>query len=244
MKCLGGKTRVAKHILPIMLEARGDRPWVEPFVGGANMIDKVDGRRIGNDIHPYLIALLRAVQEGWVPPTRISQEEYYAIKKAPQKYPNELVGFVGFLCSFAGGWFQGYARGNDLIRRNTSPTIDSKKTNYAERGSRVLVKQAEKFVGIDFRCGDYFKMEIPPHSLIYCDPPYVGKKQYKNRIDQEQFWDWCREKKAEGHLVYVSEHSAPDDFECIKAVQHETRVRQQGERIATIEKLFIPKTEK
>ena len=39
MKYLGSKNRIAKHILPIMLEHRkGNMCWVEPFVGGANTI--------------------------------------------------------------------------------------------------------------------------------------------------------------------------------------------------------------
>ncbi len=49
MKYLGSKNRIAKYILPIMLNNRHCRTWVEPFVGGANTIDKVDGKRIGND---------------------------------------------------------------------------------------------------------------------------------------------------------------------------------------------------
>lgn len=41
---MGSKNRIAKHLLPIMLkeaEKHGITKWVEPFVGGANMIDKV-----------------------------------------------------------------------------------------------------------------------------------------------------------------------------------------------------------
>ena len=49
MKYLGSKNRIAKEILPIMLKYRGERVWVEPFVGGANMIDKVHGHKIGCD---------------------------------------------------------------------------------------------------------------------------------------------------------------------------------------------------
>jgi len=44
MKYMGSKNRIAKHLLPIMLaecEKHGITKWVEPFVGGANMIDKV-----------------------------------------------------------------------------------------------------------------------------------------------------------------------------------------------------------
>jgi DNA adenine methylase len=48
MKYMGSKNRIAKYILPIMLaERKPDQWWVEPFVGGGNMIDKVDGNRIG-----------------------------------------------------------------------------------------------------------------------------------------------------------------------------------------------------
>ena len=43
MKYMGSKRRIAKYILPIMLEHRAPNQWwVEPFVGGGNMIDKVD----------------------------------------------------------------------------------------------------------------------------------------------------------------------------------------------------------
>ena len=41
---MGSKNRIAKHLLPIMLkeaEKHGITKWVEPFVGGGGMIDKV-----------------------------------------------------------------------------------------------------------------------------------------------------------------------------------------------------------
>lgn len=48
MKYMGSKARHAKELLPIILKDRKPGQWyVEPFVGGANMIDKVDGNRIG-----------------------------------------------------------------------------------------------------------------------------------------------------------------------------------------------------
>ena len=69
MKYMGSKNRIAKHILPIMLAERKEGQfWVEPFVGGANMIDKVDGNRIGADFNEYLISLWQELQKGWIPP--------------------------------------------------------------------------------------------------------------------------------------------------------------------------------
>jgi len=77
MKYMGSKARHAKHILPIILKDRKPDQWyVEPFVGGANVIDKVDGKRIGADINPYVIAMLDALSKGWVPPQQISKEVY------------------------------------------------------------------------------------------------------------------------------------------------------------------------
>jgi DNA adenine methylase len=48
MKYMGSKRRIAKEILPIILKDRKPSQWyVEPFCGGANIIDKVDGKRLG-----------------------------------------------------------------------------------------------------------------------------------------------------------------------------------------------------
>jgi DNA adenine methylase len=134
MQFMGSKNKIAKDILPIILELRKyGQFYVEPFVGGANLIDKVEGPRIGNDINPYLISLWQELLNGWIPPTIITQEQYSEIRKNPNNYPKELVGFVGFLCSFGGKWWGGYAKNN-------------KGDNYADRGSRMLLKQKDKLL--------------------------------------------------------------------------------------------------
>jgi DNA adenine methylase len=47
-----------------MLEYRKENAcWVEPFVGGANMIDKVEGKRIGADLNEYLIEALILIRD-------------------------------------------------------------------------------------------------------------------------------------------------------------------------------------
>jgi DNA adenine methylase len=61
---MGSKRRIAKEILPIILRDRKPNQWyVEPFVGGANLIDKVDGNRIGADINRYLIKALCLIRD-------------------------------------------------------------------------------------------------------------------------------------------------------------------------------------
>lgn len=60
---MGGKNRIVKELLPIILKDRQPNQWyLEPFVGGCNMIDKVEGNRIGNDANKYVIALFRELQ--------------------------------------------------------------------------------------------------------------------------------------------------------------------------------------
>lgn len=67
MQYLGGKFRLVKKLLPVMLaEKTADQCWVEPFVGGANVFTRIRGDKIGSDSHKYLISLLKAVQQGWV----------------------------------------------------------------------------------------------------------------------------------------------------------------------------------
>lgn len=64
MRYMGSKNRIAKYILPIMLaERKPDQWWVEPFVGGANMIDKVKGKRIGNDANKDCIDALKLIRD-------------------------------------------------------------------------------------------------------------------------------------------------------------------------------------
>lgn len=227
MNYMGSKNRIAKQLLSVMLpERKPGQLWVEPFVGGANMIDKVDGKRWGNDKHEYLIALLQAVSHGWVPPVNLSKDEYYAIKKYPEFYPTELVGFAGFLCSFAGKWRAGYA-------------TNKANRNYAAIGSRVLVKQSENLKGVYFTSVDYLDMVVPDDSFIYCDPPYADTAGYKGacKFDHGRFWDWCRLMSVMGHTVFISEYTAPDDFECILEVSHKTIVAI-GQHASRLEKLF------
>lgn len=62
MKYMGIKRRIYKDILPIML-SESYSWWVEPFVGGGNMIDKVSGSRLGSDINPYVIQALIDIRD-------------------------------------------------------------------------------------------------------------------------------------------------------------------------------------
>jgi hypothetical protein len=64
MRYTGNKSRIVKHILPIILKHRKQNQWfVEPFVGGANITAKVEGLRLASDTNKYLIEFYH--QEFW-----------------------------------------------------------------------------------------------------------------------------------------------------------------------------------
>jgi DNA adenine methylase len=61
---MGSKNRIAKHILPIILKDRKENQYyVEPFVGGGNIIDKVDGLRIGAYFNKYVVQELVSIRD-------------------------------------------------------------------------------------------------------------------------------------------------------------------------------------
>lgn len=226
----GSKRLLAKYIVPILKSARKPGQWyVEPFVGGANMLEHFDGPRIANDNNQYLIAMWRALTNGWQPPTNVSESEYYAIKQAQGNYPPELVAWVGITCSFGAKWFGSYARGGNFA--------GDRSQNYAQSAWNSVQRQLPKLQNVNWVCRDYNDLTMFPGSLIYCDPPYASVQHYKEKINHADFWQWCRIKVSEGHTLYVSEHQAPGDFQCVweKEVTNNLKMAHLGKRV---ERLF------
>lgn len=230
MKYMGSKNRHAKELLEIILKGRKENQYyVEPFVGGFNIIDKVDGNRIANDSNYYLIELFKAIQENWIPPTIITNDDYNYIRLHKDDFSPRLVGFVGFGCSYSGKWFGGYARGKDN---------KGNERNYCRESRDNILEQRERIKGIKIFNVSYDELEIPPNSIIYCDPPYQDTTKYKDKFNHEQFWDWCRAKAKEGHTIFISEYNAPPDFKEVWSKKvNNTLTKNTGEKQG-IEKLF------
>ena len=204
MKYMGSKNRFAKELLPIILKNRTNgQYYVEPFAGGMNMIDKVEGNRIANDIHTELIEMWKAlVCENWQPPLTVSEEDYKNAKTNKTKINEALNGYIGFN-SYGGKWYAGY-------RRDKQGKRDYWKEHYNN-----IMKQVPKLNGVKFTNCSFTDLEIPKNSIIYCDPPYEGTTKYNNKFDHILFWDWVRTKSKKGNKVYVSEYNAPSDFVCV-----------------------------
>ena len=228
MVYMGSKNRIAKELIPIITKDLKPNQWyVEPFVGGANMIDKIEHPyKLGADNNKYLIALLEAVQNGQELPEHITKDEYIAVKTNKDNYPDWYVGFVGFVCSFRGKFFGGYS--------GYYTTKTGIQRNYIKERINNILKQ--NLDGIKLVCSSYDALDIPANSVIYCDPPYNGTTKYKDSFDSDAFWQWCRDKAKEGHTVYVSEYNAPEDFKCIWEKQINSNLG--GTSKTATEKLF------
>lgn len=245
MKYQGSKSRIAKYIVPIIQECINNNEiteYYEPFVGGGNVIDKIESeKRFGSDVNRYLIFLLRQVAGGGSLPETISREEYNLVRAAynsgdTTSYMGWYVGAVGFLASYNGRWFDGgFAKPGYEKTKNGERYRD-----YYQEAKRNLETQAEKLRGVTFDVKDYSEV-IPHNSFVYCDPPYANTKQYANShdFDFEKFWDYVRQ-ISKDNFVLVSELNAPDDFNCIWTKEVSRSIKATDKSKAT-EKLFAYK---
>lgn len=242
LKYMGSKNRHAKEIIPILMDYYQEGMlYVEPCVGGANMIDKVpvpNSLKIGYDIHHYLIEMWKEVSSGWLPPRTITEEDYKYIKHNQNENP-ALTGYAGFALSYGGKWWGGYRR--DVKGCGDSPTTKREnESNQSRRAYDSLIKQQRNILGISFIEMSIFDIhKIGNKALIYADPPYADSTKYNDDFDHERFYNWCRTMRDQGHVVFVSEYKMPEDFRCVwsKEVNNSLTKNTGGKK--GVEKLFI-----
>ena len=230
MKYMGSKARIAKHILPIILKDRVDGQWyVEPFVGGGNIINKVVGNRIGSDLNEPLIACLHGLATGWLPQKEVSEDFFNKVKKDNSIVDQATLGYIGTQLTYGAMWFSTYRRDNTGLR------------DYADEAFRHVEKQAKEIKNVIFKSGSYYDLVIPEKSIVYCDPPYEGTASYNavEKFDHNSFFEWCRCMTKKGHQVFVSEYNAPDDFKCVWEQEIKVTLSKNGKQKTAIEKLFI-----
>lgn len=237
---MGSKSRVAKHIVPVLqgiIDKEDIRTYIEPFCGGCNIIDKIRcSSKIANDKQLYLIELLKNGERVKELPDEVTKEHYSEVRdcynKRSQIYENWYIGAIGFLASYNGRFFDG-GYGAFVTRKSTGKTYNA----YKEAKDNLLNQDLS---GIKFVSGDYEDLIIPEGSLVYCDPPYEGTKQYgiNKDFNHEEFWNWVRGLSRYA-IVIVSEENAPEDFECIWE-QEVQRSMNKDNKYNKVERLFRP----
>jgi DNA adenine methylase len=211
---MGSKSKYAAELIQVMLKYAPNRAnWLEPFVGGANLIEKVPPtfNRIGNDINIYVIKMFQALQNGWIPPDDLDEKTYNFYRLlSRESFAKERdiaanIGFIGVGCSYAGKWFGGYARSKN---KNGDPR------NHCLESKNNVLKQLPHIQTVKFISMNYKDLFIPKNTLVYCDPPYQNSTQYEIPFSHDEFWEWCNI-QSQTNPVFVSEYNAPPDWVCL-----------------------------
>lgn len=248
MKYMGSKKRLQKYLAPQInkiIKEKGIKKYVEPFVGGANMIEAIEcDTKIGIDNNKYLIALLREVADNGLDrlPRKITREHYNEVRDAynnnntDNKFEDYYIGYIGFMASYNGRFFDGGYSGHAIMEKGKTKPRD-----FIRQTINNLEKQVDKIRDVIFIHGDY--RDFSYHNcLIYCDIPYKDTKKYltSQGFDYESFYEWVKE-TSKKNFVIVSEYWMPEEFTEVWSKESNTNLMdtQGGKRKTKIEKLFI-----
>lgn len=185
----GSKDKLAKYIVPIIHKYISDyniKNYYELFVGGANLIDKIEcDNKYGYDYNEFVITLLQYAQKDnslSIAPNECSFEHYKEVREYYNKrdysaYSKEYISLIGYMASYGGRFYDGgYARG----KRGDDSSNNTKYMNNLNN----LRKQAPKLKDIIFKCQTYNSINPDGYEncLFYLDPPYKNTKNMLNRV--------------------------------------------------------------
>src|SRR5688572_3668904 len=211
MRYPGGKTRAIAGIVSAIKASGAEGPFWEPFCGGLGASPGLVaefGPGLHSDVNAALIALYRAVGDGWQPPERVSEAEYVAARSLPDTNP--MKAFCAVAGSFGGKWFGGYARGEGR--------------NFFAEGRRALLRDVPQ-LSRPFVASFLAAPIVDGLGFLYCDPPYAGTLPYRGAppFDSAAFWARAEQWSAVCP-VFVSEYAAPAGWRCIWAREQKTTI--------------------
>lgn len=241
---MGNKSRIVGDVLPIMLSCNANNVFVDLFCGSCSVVGKVPSnyRRIANDKNKYLIEMFKSLVNGKEYPKRIEKDVYSHFRDIYNKERKSLleltdeqyaeVGWYGWMGSFNGRMYSGGYSGHNVATKNGRPR------DYIAEQIKNTLSQLPLLKDVEFCSSDYSEVEIPESSIVYCDIPYKGTKQYETSIDfdYDRFYQWCRDNK-EKYKIFVSEYSMPEDFNCIWEKEI-TNAMNTSKTYRPVEKLF------
>ena len=236
MLYLGGKGRLGKPLAAYILGATKKRDvYIEPFIGGGNLFKHIAtqfGTVYVGDIHEDLMLMWHAAASGWSPPSIVSESEYRAQRHAMASAER---GFVGFGCSFGGKWWGGYARskcnGDDYYARHASKSV-----------TEIASLMPPNVAGTMRRCSyEAWTPVITDKCVIYADPPYAKTTGYKGGFEHSEFWRTMSHWVDIGATVFVSEYTAPLEWNAVWSKEQRRKV-SGGTGEITRESLFMRRT--
>lgn len=212
MRYIGSKEKIASDIVGMIqsyIMLNNIETYIEPFVGGLNIIDKVIcTNKYGYDNNKLLVELINSIKNGKELPDKISLEQYIDYKahykNGDKYYEDYKIAAVGYLTSVSGE-----------IYDDKYITLENKDGLY-ESNKEQLLNQIEKIRDTEIMYSDYLNIDASG-CLIYCDPPSSNRKlrsTLEKRFDTSRFWSKARE-WSKNNIVLISSTEAPDDFDVI-----------------------------
>jgi DNA adenine methylase len=217
----GGKQRTGEEIADAVHEISVNieedegfkiKGYCEPFCGMLGVYKHIpelfEGhkpklRYKAGDINASLIAMWQAAQKGWKPPIREIKQNEFDKLSGNGKVSREK-GYIGHFYGYRGMYFKPFRKRDVKAKRQeTSDNV------------RAI---AQDLKNVSFSSGFYTQFSRLRGYVIYCDPPYAVQSHYYDEhdghrtFDHDAFWEWCR-RMSENNIVFVSEYSAPNDFE-------------------------------
>ena len=245
MKYMGNKQKIADEILTVIFnDSKKTDTFVDLFCGSCSVIERVPDSyiKIANDKNKFLIEMLKSLINGNDYPKIITKNDYDARRDLYNLSKKHLVltdedyaeiGWYGWMASFNGRFFSGGYSGHNVLQKN------GKARDYIKEQINNTLKSIPKLKNVRFTSDDYFNVDIPEGSIVYCDIPYKDSKQYETSkdFDYEKFYEWCRKNKSK-YQIFISEYNMPEDFKCIWQ-KEVTNSMNTTKTYKPIEKLFI-----
>ena len=240
MVYMGSKAGMADWLVPFLqkiIDEKKIKVYWEPFVGGANIIDKINcKKRVGTDKSKTLIELLKKAQSNIEEiPLDCSREDFELARKiyrreSTESMPLWQIGAYQWLGSYG---TRGFPGGFAPPKNGRIP--------YHQRLNN-LKAQAPFLKDIIFYSGDFQEAgKDINNALILCDPPYLGTKPYgyayESKFDYEVYWEWVRE-KSKTNWVVCCEETFPSDFKIITSTTKRRTQDTKNKKVA-IEKIGV-----
>ena len=219
MRYLGGKGKIGRRLADAILTDMGVKRFVhvlELCAGGGNMTYRLADRAAhvtAVEAHKGLVEMHRRVQDGWVPPAKVTREEWNVATDPT----DPLHTFISFGCAFSGIWRSGFletqaAHVRIMNTRKGPAVLRQAECSWSAQSSRVLVRARR--ANVTWVHGDALTCDVPGGvDVVYIDPPYEGTTGYRcvARAVPGAWWRRAVQIAATGVPVYMSEASGPPE---------------------------------
>jgi DNA adenine methylase len=209
VKIQGKKTKLVSFILE-NLPADSFDVWVEPFMGSGVVGFNVQPKKaIFADSNPHIINFYNAIKSGEITPQiakEFLEKQGVLLSQKGQEYFNEVRQNFNREHRSLDFLFLNRSCFNGMIRFNRKFQFNVPYGHKPERFAQAYItkivnqiKQVQFFIennDYTFVCQDFKTTlsNLPANSLIYCDPPYIGRHvdyydswNEENETDLEQF---------------------------------------------------------